>query len=218
MKCLLCNLSFSNQDELFEHYVQFHKIDKSNWFFKNLFNTKNLKILKKCLRCEEFIYDSKSKAEHDFLNHFSEGKEQPFENKPLNIRVLENKITIYSIEYSKHKDSYDFFDSEKCVNDFLLNCRNKLKKTEQNKTFKCSFTIQNQQKSAIPSAPPSLDTRYWSTSVYDSVFFNDFIFFSIKSDILNKVIQNGLSGSSWYFHKFLSLSLKVLEGEISFVN
>ena len=130
MKCLLCNLSFSNQDELFEHYVQFHKIDKSNWFFKNLFNTKNFKRLKKCLRCEEFIYDSKSKAEHDFLNHFSEGKEQPFENKPLNIRVLENKITIYSIEYSKHKDSYDFFDSEKCVNDFLLNCRNKLKKKQ----------------------------------------------------------------------------------------
>ena len=217
MKCLLCNLSFSNEDELFDHYVQFHKIDKSNWFFKNLFNKKNLKILKKCLRCEEFIYDTKAKVEHDFLNHFYEGKEEPFENKPLDIKVLQNKIMIYSIEYSKHKDSYNFFDSEKCVSDFLLNCRKKFKKTEQNKTFKCSFTIQNQQKSAIPSAPPSLDSRYWTTSVYDSVFFNDFIFFSLKSDILNKVIQNGLSGSSWYFQKFLSLSLKVLEGEISFV-
>ena len=87
MKCLLCNLSFSNQDELYEHYIQFHKIDKSNWFFKNLFDKKNLKILKKCLRCEEFIYDPNAKAEHDFLNHFSEGKEQPFENKPLTIKV-----------------------------------------------------------------------------------------------------------------------------------
>ena len=180
MKCLLCNLLFSNQDELFEHYVQFHKIDKSNWFFKNLFNEKNLKILKKCLRCDEFIYDTKSKAEHYFLNHFSEGKEQPFENKPLIIRVLQNKITIYSIEYSKHKDSYNFFDSEKCVSDFLLNCRNKFKKTGQNKTFKCSFTIQNQQKSAIPSAPPSLDSRYWSTSVYDSVFLTISYFLVLK--------------------------------------
>ena len=133
MKCLLCNLSFSNQDELYEHYIQFHKIDKSNWFFKNLFDKKNLKILKKRLRCEEFIYDTKAKAEHDFLNHFSEGKEQPFENKPLAIKVLQNKITIYSIEYSKHKDSYNFFDSEKCVSDFLMNCRNKLKKKKQNK-------------------------------------------------------------------------------------
>ena len=127
MKCLLCSLSFSNQNELYDHYVQFHKIDTSNWFFKNLFDKKNLKILKKCLRCEEFIYDTKAKAEHDFLNHFSEGKEEPFENKPLIIKNLQNRITIYSIEYSKHKDSYNFFDSEKCVSDFLNNCRNKFK-------------------------------------------------------------------------------------------
>ena len=216
MKCLLCSLSFSNQEGLYNHYIQFHKIDKSNWFFKNLFDKKNLKILKKCLRCEEFIYDTKAKAEHDFLNHFSEGKEEPFENKPLIIKNLQNRITIYSIEYSKHKDSYNFFDSEKCVSDFLKNSRNKFKKTEQEKTFKCSFTIQNQQKSAIPDALPTLDSRYWTTSAYESVFFNDFIFFSLQSDILNKVIQNGLSGSSWYFYKFLSISLKVLEGEISF--
>ena len=150
------------------------------------------------------------------LNHFSEGKEEPFENKPLIIKNLQNRITIYSIEYSKHKDSYNFFDSEKCVSDFLSNCRNKFKKAEQEKTFKCSFTIQNQQKSATPDGPPTLDSRYWTTSAYDSMFFNDFIFFSLKSDILNKVIQNGLSGSSWYFYKFLSISLKVLEGEISF--
>ena len=168
------------------------------------------------MRCEDFIYDTKSKAEHDFLNHFSEGKYQRFENKPIEIKTLKDKITTYSVEFSKHKDSYNFFDSEKCVNDFLLNCRYNFKKTDQNKTFKCSFTIQNQQKSPIPSAPPSLDSRYWTTSVYDSVFFNDFIFFSLKTDILNKVIQNGLSGSSWYFNKFLSLSLKILEGDITF--
>ena len=216
MKCLLCRLSFSDQEELYNHYIQFHKIDKSNWFFKNLFDKKNLKILKKCLRCEEFIYDTKAKAEHDFLNHFSEGKEEPFENKPLIIKNLQNRITIYSIEYSKHKDNYNFFDSEKCVSDFLKNCRNKFKKTEQEKTFKCPFTIQNQHKSAIENAPPTLDSRYWTTSAYESVFFNDFIFFSLQSDILNKVIQNGLSGSSWYFYKFLNISLKVLEGEISF--
>ena len=105
---------------------------------------------------------------------------------------------------------------KKCVSDFLLNCRYNFKNSEQNKTFKCSFTIQNQQKSAIPNAPPSLDNRYWSTSLYESVFFNDFVIFSLKAEILNRVIQNGLSGSSWYFKKFASLSLKVLEGENTF--
>ena len=216
MKCLLCTLNFDDEKGLLNHYISFHKIDESTWFFKNLFNVKkNSKILKKCLRCEDFIYDKQAKVEHDFLNHFSEGKDQPFESKPIEIRTLKDKITIYSIEYSKHKDAYNFFDSEKCVSDFLLNCRFNFKNNDQNKTFKCSFTIQNQQKSPIENAPPSFDLRYWSTSIHESVFFNDFVFFSLKGEILNRVIQNGLSGSSWYFNKFTSLSLKVLEGEIN---
>ena len=119
MKCLLCSLKFDDEKELLKHYISFHKIDESNWFFKNLFNVKkNSKILKKCLRCEDFIYDKQAKVEHDFLNHFSEGKFQPFESKSIDIRTLKDKITIYSIEYSKHKNEYNFFDSEKCVSDF----------------------------------------------------------------------------------------------------
>ena len=66
MKRLLCSLTLTDEKGLSEHYTSFHKIDKSNWFFKNLFNIKNSKMLKKCLRCEDFIYDKKAKAEHDF--------------------------------------------------------------------------------------------------------------------------------------------------------
>ena len=40
MKCLLCSLEFNTDEELFEHYVSFHKVDKSNWFFKKLFGKK----------------------------------------------------------------------------------------------------------------------------------------------------------------------------------
>ena len=66
MKRLLCSLTLTDEKGLSEHYTSFHKIDKSNWFFKNLFNIKNSKMLKNCLRCEDFIYDKKAKAEHDF--------------------------------------------------------------------------------------------------------------------------------------------------------
>ena len=127
-----------------------------------------------------------------------------------------DKITIYSIDYTKHQDSYNFFDSEKCVSDFLSNCKYNFKNSGQIKTFKCSFTIQNQQVSPIEDAPPIVNTRYWSTSPYEGVYFNDFIYFSIKGEILNRVILNGLSRSSWYFLKFANLSLKVLEGENTF--
>ena len=215
MKCLLCSFNNADENKLLDHYISFHKIDEKNSFFKNLFSIKkNSKILKKCLRCEDFIYDRQSKVEHDFFNHFSEGKIQPYENKPIEIKRLKNKIVIYSIYYSEHKDSYNFFDSEKWITDFLLNCKYNFKNTDQNKSFKCSFTIQNQQKSAIENNLPSFDIRYWSTSVHEGVFFNDFIFFALKSEILNRVIHNGLSGSSWFFYKFTSISLKVLEGEI----
>ena len=182
--------------------------------FKNLFNFKNSKILKKCLRCNDFIYDKKAKVGHDFLNHFIEGKEQPFENKPLDIKTMRDKITIYSIEFTQHKESYNFFDSEKCVTDFLLNWKHKFKNSEQPKTFKCSFVIQNKQDSPLPNSQPSLYTRYWSMGIYEGVYFNDFFFFGIKHEILNRVIVNGLSGSSWYFNKFASLSLKVLDGQV----
>ena len=43
MKCLLCSLTFEDEKGLLERYISFHKIDESNWFFKNLFNIKNSK-------------------------------------------------------------------------------------------------------------------------------------------------------------------------------
>ena len=217
MRCLLCSEKFdekSNQN-LLQHYIGFHKIDENNWFFKNLFALKkNSKILQKCLRCEDFIYDSQSKAEHDFLNHFAEGKQRPFETKPLDIKILKDKITIYSISFSKHKNDYNFFDSEDCVEDFLNNCRYNFKNSDDQKSFKCSFTIENQQDSPTEGGASSFDYRYWSTTIYEGVYFNDFIYFNLKSEILNRVIQNGQSGSSWYFKRFASLSLKVLKGEV----
>ena len=215
MKCLLCSSAFTNEKELFDHYTSFHKIDDSNWFFKKLFNLKNSKILKKCLRCDQFIVDRKAKADHDFLQH-NEGKNQQFDDKPLDIKTLREHITIYSIDYHKHKNNYNFFDSEKCVLDFSSNCKYKFINSSNQKTFKCSFVIQNKQDPPLPHMTPMFDTRYWSMSLHEGVYFNDFIFFGIRHEILNRVILNGLSGSAWYFTKLVSISLKVLEDNIEF--
>ena len=40
--------------------------------------------------------------------------------------------------------------------------------------------------------------------------FNSFIAAGIRQGILKRVINTGLSGSSWYFNKFSHLNLKVL--------
>ena len=48
-------------------------------------------------------------------------------------------------------------------------------------------------------------------------YFNDFILYSLRSDILKRVIVNQMSGSSWYFKRFLNLALKVLDStELNF--
>ena len=160
MKCLLCSSVFNTEKDLFDHYVSFHNIDQLNWFFKKLFNLKNSKILQKCFRCDQFIVDKKFKADHYFLQHYNEGENQPFEDKPLDIKILRPNITIYSIDYHKHKDNYNFFDSEKCLQDFLSNCKHKFKNSSVQKTFKCSFVIQNKQDPPLPRMSPIFNTRY----------------------------------------------------------
>ena len=58
---------------------------------------------------------------------------------------------------------------------------------------------------------PILNVHYWSTDVYQTVYLNDFVFYGLKSEILSKVIVNGMSGSSWGFRRFITLSLTAID-------
>ena len=53
-----------------------------------------------------------------FIKHYEDSKSIPFEEKPVDILRLP-ALTIYSIEYSKYKDFYNFYNSEDYVDDFL---------------------------------------------------------------------------------------------------
>ena len=82
------------------------------------------------------------------------------------------------------------------------------------KCFKCSFIIENTQNSIRPDLQPLLNARYWTTRTYDSICFNVFIFHALKQDILKMLINNNMSGSSWYFKRFVYLAVKILDGEV----
>ena len=97
-----------------------------------------------------------------------------------------------------------------CVNGFLRNVRHRFKAGTK-KWFNCSFVIENIQKSLYPGLQPILNSRYWSTATYDSIFFNDFIFLGLKRDTLSRVIINGMSGSLWHFKRFISFAVKILD-------
>ena len=42
---------------------------------------------------------------------------------------------------------------------------------------------------------PILNTRYWTTDVYKTTYFNDFVFYGLRQNILSKVTVNGMSAS-----------------------
>ena len=70
--------------------------------------------------------------------------------------------------------------------------------------FKCSFYIENKQN--------------WTAETYDGKYFNDFIQFDLKQEILKRVIVNNISGSAWYFKRFLYLAVKVLDSQVEISN
>ena len=207
MKCLLCSSKFQDEQKLIEHYLTYHNVDQNNWFFKKLFMKDNKAFLRNCIRCGEFLITKKEKAAHDFIKHYDNGKEIPFEGKPLDIIKLP-ALTIYKIEFKKYKNQYSFFNAEKCVDDFLKNVQNRFRVTNK-KWFKCSFTIENTQNSIRTNLIPLTNTRYWTTETF-------FILHSLRSDILKRVLVNQMSGSSWYFKRFLSLAVKILDTDINF--
>ena len=206
MKCLLCSSKFKDQKALLDHYLSYHNIDENNWFFQKLFQTKNKVLLKKCVRCSEFLTTEKHKATHDFLEHYKEGKDISFEEKELDISKFLN-LLIYSIEFQKHSNFYNFYNFDKCVDDFLKNAQYRFKSNQKN-WFKCSFYIENKQNSFMNNWELLVNTQYWSTETYDGKYFDDFILFGLKQDIIKRVIVNNISGSAWYFKRFLYLAVR----------
>ena len=46
---------------------------------------------------------------------------------------------------------------------------------------------------------------------YKAKYFNDFILAELKNDFLKRVINNNLTESSWYFHRFIFLTINVID-------
>ena len=118
-------------------------------------------------------------------------------------------LTIYSVKFQKHKDFYNFFNSEEVVDDFLKNVKYKFKPGGK-KLTKYSFTIENIQQSPYQDIRPIINSRYWTTLPFEGSYFNDFIFFGLRQSILSRLTVNSMSGSSWHVKRFASLSSKVL--------
>ena len=209
MKCLLCKFNAKNKLEIEKHYINFHNVDKENNYFKKLLEKNNdVFVGERCSRCDEFIPTAEYKKSHNFLKHYKDGKELISDEKPISVVEIGNNIRKYEIKFNEHSSYYDFFNSEKVVDEFLSNVRRKIMRTNEYFLIRCGFSIENFQPVLDSYTEPLKDTRYWSTEPIETKSFNDFVYFNIRESILKRVINNGLTGSSWRFNRFVYINIK----------
>ena len=75
------------------------------------------------MECGGMLFKTCRKINNCFLLHYKQSG-GPLA-LPVNISRRREIITIYSINYSIHKNSYDLFDAEKTIRSFNLAVKNK---------------------------------------------------------------------------------------------
>ena len=162
------------------------------------------------MRCEEFIPTTRFKLFHDFLKHYNEGKDNIVEEKPLTVTKI-GKITKFEINYQNHSSFYDFHNSESVVDEFLFNVKNRIQRSNVEFFIRSGFSLENVQSALDEYNEPLKNSRYWTTDPIQTKSFNDFVYFTIRESILKRVINNGLTGSSWHFNRFLYINIKIIQ-------
>ena len=177
----------------------FINVDKNKFFINLFIKGKNTFCGTKCLRCDEFVPSTRFKVVHDFFVHYGTGK-NVFEEKPL-VYTYIGEIQKYKMTFSEHTTYYNFYNSEKLVDNFLLNVKNCVKRSSPGKfIIKCGFSLENVQLSPFENEELIVNSHYWSTEPYQTKSVNDYIYFSLRKGILKRVINNGMTGSSWHFN------------------
>ena len=220
LQCLLCIETFTNKENLKDHYVKLHEVNKNNSFFKKLMDQKKKNVMYKrnCNYCNEFVLINK--AEHDFLKHYmiGSGNDDDVDNdddvKPLNV-TSQGLIKKFEITFKEHSSKYDFFDSVALVDEFLAQIKNYVFRYNNDVLIRAGFSIENIRQALSDYSEPLVQTRYWSTEPLLTKSFNDFISFKLRESILKRVVNNRLSGSAWTFNRFIYLNVKIINAAIA---
>ena len=125
-------------------------------------------------------------------------------NLPINV-LKRGPITNFSIKHPLHSNFYNFFDAEKTIDEFLDAVKQKFILTDNVEVQGSVYLVnyQNVQSNVIFVLE---DKRILLIDVYRRVF-NQFIKQKIKEDFMRRVRVNGLTGSSWRFKRFNSLTI-----------
>ena len=132
------------------------------------------------------------------------------EEKPVIVTNI-GKVTKFEINYQDHSTFYDFHNSESIVDEFLFNVKNKIQRSNVEFLIRSGFSLENIQSAVDDFDEPLKNSRYWTTDPIQTKSFNDYVYFTIRESILKRVINNGLTGSSWHFNRFLYINIKTIK-------
>ena len=110
-----------------------------------------------------------------------------------------------------------FFNSEKLGDEFLLSVKSKIFRSNTDFYIRCGFSLENVPAPLTDDDVPLTNSRYCSTELIQTKSFNDFVFFSLRESILKRIINNGLTGSSWFFKRFLYINVKTTKVSDQFI-
>ena len=129
-------------------------------------------------------------------------------SQQLPVNVLKRRpITYYSINFYQHDNFYDFYD-EKIVDRFFNSVKELFVSNSKELKMQGYFELKNYQQ----TEPVELEnTRVWLRNIFTGRYFNDIVRNETKKDILNRVIINGSTGSSWLFKRFNKLQVIVID-------
>ena len=198
MECLLCSF-FSNDILLLkDHYSDFHSIDTRDHYFQGLFRPDTLED-NKCYECM-VVFPNSRKKNHMFLSHYNQrGDARNNWVSPLNFSKR-GPITYYSINFGQHRAHYDFFSGD--IAGVFLDAvhRTFTQLTNQTYKFQAYFELANQQRTPNNDAFLT-ENRCWLTNVFRFKYFNEFLRGELKNENAKRIINNGLTGSSWFFKR-----------------
>ena len=200
MKCLCCQENFEEVDAPKRNYFEVHGVESAYYFFRKLFTKDRVFIPRTCFRCEHFCASERDKKIYNSLVHYQQGGALPAEDKPLTFTSFDKYLQRYSKSFDEYSNFYDFYNPPEIIEEFFFLLP---------VLFKCTFITVNQQPPPAAGFAEVTDTRVWTTSVYEGIYFNDFIKMNMRGDIKKRIIYNGMTGSSWRFKRFERLCISV---------
>ena len=92
------------------------------------------------------------------MKRYNDG-EAVVDNKPFTVIEI-GAVKKYEITFQEHSDSYDFFNSEKLVAEFLLPVKSKNFLSNNDFYIRCGFCLENMQAPLTDDDVPLTNSHY----------------------------------------------------------